>query len=396
MKTIDDFNFEGKKALIRVDFNVPLDGDFNVTDTSRIDAAKPTILKVLEDGGSAVLMSHLGRPKGKANPDMSLSHIAETVSDIIGVQVKFVEDCVGTKADEAVAGLKSGEVLLLENLRFYAEEEAGDESFAEQLSKHGDVYVNDAFGTAHRAHASTTIVAKFFPENKCFGYLLAKEIKAIDKVMETGEKPVTAILGGAKVSSKITIIENILDKVDNLIIGGGMTYTFIKAQGGKVGDSICEDDKMDLALDILKQAKAKNVQVYLPVDVLAANDFDNGADTQFVEVNEIPDGWQGLDAGPKTLEIFKQVILASKTILWNGPVGVFEMENFAKGTIAVGNYIDEATQNGAFSLVGGGDSVAAVKQFGFEDKVSYVSTGGGAMLESLEGKTLPGIAAIIG
>lgn len=396
MKTIDDFNFEGKKALIRVDFNVPLDGDFNVTDTSRIDAAKPTILKVLEDGGSAVLMSHLGRPKGKANPDMSLSHIAETVSDIIGVQVKFVEDCVGTKADEAVAGLKSGEVLLLENLRFYAEEEAGDESFAEQLSKHGDVYVNDAFGTAHRAHASTTIVAKFFPENKCFGYLLAKEIKAIDKVMETGEKPVTAILGGAKVSSKITIIENILDKVDNLIIGGGMTYTFIKAQGGKVGDSICEDDKMDLALDILKQAKAKNVQVYLPVDVLAANDFDNAADTQFVEVNEIPDGWQGLDAGPKTLEIFKQVILASKTILWNGPVGVFEMENFAKGTIAVGNYIDEATQSGAFSLVGGGDSVAAVKQFGFEDKVSYVSTGGGAMLESLEGKTLPGIAAIIG
>ncbi len=396
MKTIDDFNFEGKKALIRVDFNVPLDGDFNVTDTSRIDAAKPTILKVLEDGGSAVLMSHLGRPKGKVNPDMSLSHIAETVSDIIGVQVKFVEDCVGTKADEAVAGLKSGEVLLLENLRFYAEEEAGDESFAEQLSKHGDVYVNDAFGTAHRAHASTTIVAKFFPENKCFGYLLAKEIKAIDKVMETGEKPVTAILGGAKVSSKITIIENILDKVDNLIIGGGMTYTFIKAQGGKVGDSICEDDKMDLALDILKQAKAKSVQVYLPVDVLAANDFDNAADTQFVEVNEIPDGWQGLDAGPKTLEIFKQVILASKTILWNGPVGVFEMENFAKGTIAVGNYIDEATQNGAFSLVGGGDSVAAVKQFGFEDKVSYVSTGGGAMLESLEGKTLPGIAAIIG
>ncbi len=396
MKTIDDFNFEGKKALIRVDFNVPLDGDFNVTDTSRIDAAKPTILKVLEDGGSAVLMSHLGRPKGKANPDMSLSHIAETVSDIIGVQVKFVEDCVGNKADEALAGLKSGEVLLLENLRFYAEEEAGDESFAEQLSKHGDVYVNDAFGTAHRAHASTTIVAKFFPENKCFGYLLAKEIKAIDKVMETGEKPVTAILGGAKVSSKITIIENILDKVDNLIIGGGMTYTFIKAQGGKVGDSICEDDKMDLALDILKQAKAKNVQVYLPVDVLAANDFDNAADTQFVEVNEIPDGWQGLDAGPKTLEIFKQVILASKTILWNGPVGVFEMENFAKGTIAVGNYIDEATQSGAFSLVGGGDSVAAVKQFGFEDKVSYVSTGGGAMLESLEGKTLPGIAAIIG
>lgn len=396
MKTIDDFSFEGKKALIRVDFNVPLDGDFNVTDTSRIDAAKPTILKVLEDGGSAVLMSHLGRPKGKANPDMSLSHITETVSDIIGVQLKFAEDCVGPKADEAVADLQSGEVLLLENLRFHAEEEAGDESFAEQLSKHGDIYVNDAFGTAHRAHASTTIVAKFFPENKCFGSLLAKEIKAIDKVMATGEKPVTAILGGAKVSSKITIIENILDKVDNLIIGGGMTYTFVKAKGGKVGDSICEDDKMELALEILKQAEAKNVKVYLPVDVLAADAFDNGANTQFVDVDKIPDGWQGLDAGPKTLEIFKEVILASRTILWNGPVGVFEMENFAKGTIAVGNYIDEATQKGAFSLVGGGDSVAAVKQFGFEDKVSYVSTGGGAMLESLEGKTLPGIAAILG
>ena len=395
MKTIDDFNFEGKKALIRVDFNVPLDGDFNVTDTSRIDAAKPSILKVLEDGGSAILMSHMGRPKGKVNPDMSLSHIVETVSEIIGVQVKFAEDCVGAKADEAVAELQSGEVLLLENLRFHAEEEAGDESFAKELAKHGDIYVNDAFGTAHRAHASTTIVAKFFPENKCFGYLLAKEIKAIDKVMETGEKPVTAILGGAKVSSKITIIENILDKVDNLIIGGGMTYTFVKAKGGKVGDSICEDDKMELALEILKQADAKNVKVYLPVDVLAADDFNNDANTQFVDVDKIPDGWQGLDAGPKTLEIFKQVILASKTILWNGPVGVFEMENFAKGTIAVGNYIDEATQGGAFSLVGGGDSVAAVKQFGFEDKVSYVSTGGGAMLESLEGKTLPGIAAIL-
>ncbi|MCB0372606.1 MAG: phosphoglycerate kinase [Muricauda sp.] len=395
MKTIDDFNFDGKKALIRVDFNVPLDADFNVTDTSRIEAAKPTILKVLEDGGSAVLMSHLGRPKGKVNPDMSLSHICETVSEIIGVQVKFAEDCVGKAADDAVAELEDGEVLLLENLRFHDEEEAGDEAFAKELSKHGDIYVNDAFGTAHRAHASTTIVAKFFPGNKCFGYLLAKEIKAIDKVMATGEKPVTAILGGAKVSSKITIIENILDKVDNLIVGGGMTYTFIKAQGGKVGDSICEDDKMELALNILKQAKAKNVQVYLPVDVLAADAFDNNANTQFVDVDKIPDGWQGLDAGPKTLEIFKQVILASKTILWNGPVGVFEMESFANGTIAIGNYIDEATQGGAFSLVGGGDSVAAVKQFGFEDKVSYVSTGGGAMLESLEGRTLPGIAAIL-
>lgn len=395
MKTIDDFNFEGKKALIRVDFNVPLDGSFNVTDTSRIEAAKPTILKVLEDGGSAVLMSHLDRPKGKVNPDMSLSHICETVSEIIGVQVKFAGNCVGKVADDAVAELQNGEVLLLENLRFHAEEEAGDKAFAEALSKHGDIYVNDAFGTAHRAHASTTIVAQFFPDSKCFGYLLAKEIEAIEKVMRTGEKPITAILGGAKVSSKITIIENILDKVDNLIIGGGMTYTFVKAKGGKVGDSICEDDKMELALDILKQAEAKNVNVCLPVDVLAADAFDNNANTQYVDVDKIPDGWQGLDAGPKTLENFKKVILSSKTILWNGPVGVFEMETFAEGTIAIGNYIDEATKGGAFSLVGGGDSVAAVKQFGFEDKVSYVSTGGGAMLESLEGRTLPGIAAIL-
>jgi phosphoglycerate kinase len=286
-------------------------------------------------------------------------------------------------------------VLLLENLRFYPEEEKGDASFAEQLGHLGDIFVNDAFGTAHRAHASTTVVAGFFPDKKCFGYLLAKEIKAIDKVMKTGEKPVTAILGGAKVSSKITIIENILSKINHLIIGGGMTYTFIKAQGGKVGNSICEDDKMDLALSILKKAKELGVQIHLPVDVIAADDFNNNANTKIVAVDEIPDGWQGLDAGPKTLELFKEVILSSRTILWNGPVGVFEMESFAKGTISVGNFIDEATRNGAFSLVGGGDSVAAVKQFGFEDKVSYVSTGGGAMLESLEGKSLPGIAAIL-
>ncbi len=395
MKTIDDFNFEGKKALIRVDFNVPLDGDFNVTDTSRIDAAKPTILKILEDGGSAILMSHLGRPKGKRNPAMSLSHICEKVSEIIGVEVHFVNDCVGEEAAEAVSKLEDGQILLLENLRFHSEEEGGDRAFAEELAKNGDVYVNDAFGTAHRAHASTTIVAEFFPGQKCFGYLLANEIKAIEKVMQTGEKPVTAILGGAKVSSKITIIENILDKVDNLIIGGGMTYTFVKAKGGKVGDSICEDDKMDLALDILKKAAQKGVSVHLPVDVIAADAFDNAANTKEVAVDQIPDGWQGLDAGPKSLENFKKVILESNTILWNGPVGVFEMENFSNGTIAIGNAVDEATQNGAFSLVGGGDSVAAVKQFGFEEKVSYVSTGGGAMLESLEGKVLPGIAAII-
>ena len=396
MKTVNDFNFENKKALIRVDFNVPLDENFKVVDANRIEAAKPTIIKVLEDGGSAVLMSHLGRPKGQVNPDLSLQHICSKVSDVIGVTVKFVSNCVGEASEKAVAELQPGEILLLENLRFHAEEEKGDEDFAEQLSKLGDIYVNDAFGTAHRAHASTTIIAKFFPEARCFGLLMAKEIEAIDKVMQTGEKPVLAILGGAKVSSKITIIENILDKVDHLIIGGGMTYTFIKAQGGKVGDSICEDDKMDLAMDILKKAKEKNVQVHIPVDVLAANDFANDANTQIVDVDKIPDGWQGLDAGPKTLAIFKEVILKSKTILWNGPIGVFEMESFAKGTIALGNYIDEATQGGAFSLVGGGDSVAAVKQFGFADKVSYVSTGGGAMLESLEGKTLPGIAAIIG
>ncbi|MCM5662320.1 phosphoglycerate kinase [Galbibacter mesophilus] len=394
MKTIDDFNFENKKALIRVDFNVPLDAEFNITDTNRIEAAKPTIIKILEDGGSAVLMSHLGRPKGEARDDMSLKHLVNKASEIIGVQVKFVEKSVGRVAEEAVAALQPGEVLLLENLRFYAEEEKGDAAFAEELSKLGDIYVNDAFGTAHRAHASTTVVANYFGENKCFGYLLAKEIESIKKVMETGEKPVTAILGGSKVSSKITIIENILDKVDHLIIGGGMTYTFVKAQGGKIGDSICEDDKQELALNILKEAEAKGVQVHLPVDVIAADDFNNDAETQICKVTEIPDGWQGLDAGPETLEDFKEVILNSKTILWNGPIGVFEMETFSKGTIAIGRFIEEATKKGAFSLVGGGDSVAAVKQFGFENKVSYVSTGGGAMLESLEGKTLPGIAAI--
>ena len=395
MKTINDFNFKNKKALIRVDFNVPLDADFKVTDSNRIEAAKTTIIKVLEDGGSAVLMSHYGRPHGTPNAEMSLGHILDKVSEIIGVQVKFVNDCVGEVAEKAVADLKDGEVLMLENLRFHAEEEKGDREFAEKLSKLGDIYVNDAFGTAHRAHASTTVVAQFFKEKRCFGSLMAKEIEAIEKVMRTGEKPVTAILGGSKVSSKITIIENILSKVDHLIIGGGMTYTFIKAKGGKVGDSICEDDKMELALDILKQAKQKGVKVHIPVDVLAADSFSNDANTKIVAVDAIPDGWQGLDAGPKTLANFKEVILESKTILWNGPIGVFEMDSFAKGTIAIGNYIDEATSKGAFSLVGGGDSVAAVKQFGFEEKVSYVSTGGGAMLESLEGKVLPGIAAIL-
>ncbi|WP_404811836.1 phosphoglycerate kinase [Capnocytophaga canimorsus] len=394
MKTIDNFNFKDKKALIRVDFNVPLDENFKVTDNTRIEAARPTIEKILNDGGSVVLMSHLGRPKGEKNQKYSLKHIVDEVSKELGKPVIFVDDCVGESVEKAVAQAPSGSVILLENLRFYAEEEKGNEDFSAKLAKLGDIYVNDAFGTAHRAHASTTIVAKFFPNNKCFGYLLAKEIESIDKVMKSGEKPVTAILGGSKVSSKITIIENILDKVNHLIIGGGMAYTFVKAQGGKIGDSICEDDKLQLALDILAKAKSKGVEVHLPVDVVAADDFNNEAKTQVVDVTNIPDGWQGLDAGPKSLANFKEVILKSKTILWNGPVGVFEMPTFAKGTIEVGNFIAEATKNGAFSLVGGGDSVAAVKQFGFENKVSYVSTGGGAMLESLEGRVLPGIQAI--
>ncbi|MGB5320731.1 phosphoglycerate kinase [Lutimonas sp.] len=394
MKTINDFNFENKKALIRVDFNVPLDEALQVTDATRIEAAKPTILKVLEDGGSAVLMSHLGRPKG-VEQKFSLKNIVDTVSNIIGVQVKFVTDCVGSKVEDAVAELQNGEVLLLENLRFYAEEKAGDKAFAEKLSKNGDIYVNDAFGTAHRAHASTAIIAEFFPESKCFGLLLAKEIESLEKVLGSSEKPVTAILGGSKVSSKITVIENILDKIDHLIIGGGMSFTFIKALGGSIGNSICEDDKQDLALSILKQAEEKGVKVHLPVDVLAADAFSNDANTQVVDIYHIPDGWEGLDAGPKTNVGFSFVIAQSKTILWNGPVGVFEMKAFSKGTIELGNAVADATADGAFSLVGGGDSVAAVKQFGFADKVSYVSTGGGAMLEMLEGKSLPGIDAIL-
>ncbi len=393
MKTINDFNFENKKALIRVDFNVPLNESSEVTDDTRIQAAKPTIIKILEDGGSAVLMSHLGRPKG-VQEEFSLRHIVAEVSDVLGVQVKFVANCIGAEAEAAVANLNPGEVLLLENLRFYTEETKGDVAFAKQLSALGDIYVNDAFGTAHRAHASTTIIAQFFTDKKCFGSLLAKEIESIDKVLASGEKPITAVLGGSKVSSKITIIESILDKVDHLIIGGGMTYTFVKAQGGTVGNSICEDDYQEMALDILKKAKAKGVQIHLPVDVLGADDFSNDANTQVLPVNAIPEGWEGLDAGPESIKNFHNVILDSKTILWNGPLGVFEMETFAKGTIALGHSIAEATEKGAFSLVGGGDSVAAVKQFGFGDKVSYVSTGGGAMLESLEGKVLPGIEAI--
>ncbi|OUS02388.1 phosphoglycerate kinase [Flavobacteriales bacterium 33_180_T64] len=394
MKTIDDFNFKNKKALIRVDFNVPLNDNFEVTDTTRIESAKPTIIKILEDGGSCILMSHLGRPKG-IQEDFSLKHIIKTLENILGVEVVFSENCVGEMAENAAKKLQQGEILLLENLRFHDEEKQGNQNFAEQLSRLGDIYVNDAFGTAHRAHASTTIIADYFSGQKCFGYLLAKEIESINKVMQTGERPVLAILGGAKVSSKITIVENILDKIDHLIIGGGMTFTFIKAMGGMIGNSLVEDDKMELALEILKMAKQKNVEVHLPVDALVADAFSNEASTKVTDVNAIPDGWMGLDVGPKSILYFNDVVKSSKTILWNGPLGVFEMERFANGTIALGNSISEATKSGAFSLVGGGDSVAAVKQFGFEDKVSYVSTGGGAMLESLEGKILPGIKAIL-
>lgn len=394
MKTLNDFNFKNRKALIRVDFNVPLDENFKVVDATRIEAAKPTIDKILADGGSVILMSHLGRPKAK-EPKYSLEHILEKTAEVLGKEVKFANDCIGPVAEEAAKNLKPGEILLLENLRYYPEEEVGDVEFSKKLASLGDIYVNDAFGTAHRAHASTTIIAQFFPNDKCFGTLLAKEIESLNKVLKHSEKPVTAVLGGSKVSSKITVIENILDKIDHMIIGGGMTFTFIKALGGKIGDSICEDDKMDLALEILKKAKEKNVEIHLPVDVVAANAFSNDAETKITDVKNIPDGWQGLDAGPKSLEDFKKVILNSKTILWNGPLGVFEMEKFSHGTIALGEFIAEATQKGAFSLVGGGDSVAAVKQFGLEPKMSYVSTGGGAMLEMLEGKSLPGIDAII-
>ena len=394
MKTVQEINFYNQKAIIRVDFNVPLDENFNVTDITRIESAKPTVDKIIADGGSVILMSHLGRPNG-VEAKYSLQHIKSKVAEVLGVDLLFAPDCIGSAVSETAKNLKPGQVLLLENLRFYTEEESGDEDFAKELASLADIYVNDAFGTAHRAHASTTIIAKFFPKNKCFGLLLAKEIDSLNRVLNNSVAPVTAILGGSKVSSKITVIENILDKVDHMIIGGGMTFTFVKAMGGEIGDSICEDDKQALALKILELAKEKNVQIHIPVDVVAADSFSNTANTKVLDVNHIPNGWQGLDAGPKSLENFREVIRNSKTILWNGPLGVFEMEQFAKGTIALGNYIAESTENGAFSLVGGGDSVAAVKQFGLEEKMSYVSTGGGAMLEMLEGKVLPGIAAIL-
>ncbi len=394
MKIINDFNFKDKKALVRVDFNVPQSADLKVTDNTRIVAAKPTIEKILNDGGSVILMTHLGRPKGKVSEEFSLKNIVPEIEKVLGKTVKFCDDCMGEDAKEMTKNLQEGEILLLENLRFYNEEERGDQDFAEKLSKYADAYVNDAFGTAHREHASTAVIAQYFPSTKFFGLLMAKELEAIDKVLRSGEKPVTAIIGGSKVSSKITIIENMLPAVDNLIIGGGMAFTFVKALGGAIGTSIVEEDKMDLALEILEKAKAENVKVYLPVDVIAADEFNNDAERKEVDIYDIPENWMGLDAGPKTRELFHDVIMNSRTILWNGPVGVFEMPNFAGGTIALGDSIAEATKLGAFSLVGGGDSVAFVKQNGYEDKVSYVSTGGGAMLESLEGLELPGVAAI--
>ena len=416
MQTIDTYNFQGKKALIRVDFNVPLNDKFEITDDTRMRAAIPTIRKVLAGGGAVILMSHLGRPKG-VDSKYSLKHIQKHLEELLGQPVRFADDCIGESAKKQAAELKPGEVLLLENLRYYAEEEgkprgladdASDEEkkaakaavkesqkkFVADLASLGDVWINDAFGTAHRAHASTALIAKYFPNDKLFGYVMEGELKAVDSVMKDPKRPFTAIMGGSKVSSKIEIIENLLNKVDNLIIAGGMTYTFTKAMGGKIGISICEDDKLDLALDLIKKAKEKGVNLVLAVDAKIADAFSNDANTQFCAVDEIPDGWEGLDIGPKTEEIFANVIKESKTILWNGPTGVFEFDNFTHGSRAVGEAIVEATKNGAFSLVGGGDSVACVNKFGLASGVSYVSTGGGALLEAIEGKVLPGIAAI--
>jgi phosphoglycerate kinase len=395
MADIHSYDFNGKRALIRVDFNVPLDKEtLEITDDTRIRAALPTINHILDAGGSVVLMSHLGRPKEGFEDKFSLKHIVKHTSELLHREVKFASDCIGQEAENLSAGLKAGEVLLLENLRFYKQETAGTESFAESLSKLGDVYVNDAFGTAHRAHASTTVIAKFFPNDKMFGFLLEGEIKAVDKVLNSTEKPLTAIVGGAKVSSKITIIQQLLDKVDNLIVGGGMAYTFVKAQGGNVGNSLVEDDYLDMANDIIAKAKANGVNLYIPTDTIIADKFDNDANRKEVKIGEIPAGWMGLDTGSETSKACREIILNSKLILWNGPMGVFEMDNFQQGTKDVAMAIVDATANGAFSLIGGGDSVAAINKFNLADKVSYVSTGGGAMLEYLEGIELPGIKAI--
>lgn len=393
MKTIDQLNFNNKRALIRVDFNVPLDKSFNVTDDNRIRATIPTLKKILKDGGSCILMSHLGRPKEGPEDRYSLRHTIKTTEALLGVLVKFAPDCIGEESYKLSASLKPGEVLLLENLRFYKQEEKGDVGFAEKLSKHGDVYVNDAFGTAHRAHASTTIVAQFFKE-KAAGYVMAAELANAEKVLGNAVKPFTAIMGGAKISDKILIIEKLLDKVDHLIIGGGMAYTFFKALGGSIGNSLVEADKLELAKELIQKAKSKGVELHLPIDSVVADKFDANANTGISNNNAIADGWMGLDIGPQASEVFGRVIDQSKTILWNGPMGVFEMEKFASGTKAVAEAVVRATSNGAFSLIGGGDSAAAVAQFGFEEKVSYVSTGGGALLEYFEGKVLPGVKAL--
>ena len=393
MKTIQDYNFEGKKALIRVDFNVPLNDQMEVTDETRINAAIPTLKKILDDGGSCILMSHLGRPKNGPEDKFSLKHIIPNLRKKLGVEVLFGGDCIGEEAKERSSNLKNGQVLLLDNVRFYKEETAGDEAFAEQLASHGDIYVNDAFGTAHRAHASTTVVAKHFNE-KCCGYVMQAELDNAQKVLEKGEKPFTAIMGGAKISDKIMIIEQLLDKVDHLIIGGGMSYTFFKAVGGNIGNSLVEEDKLDLAKELISKAKEKGVDLQLPKDSITADNFSNDANTQTADNYAIPEGFMGLDIGPESREVFSRIVENSKTILWNGPMGVFEMSNFAEGTNSIAQAVVKATENGGFSLIGGGDSAAAVNNLGYGEKVSYVSTGGGALLEYMEGKVLPGVAAL--
>src|ERR1700761_2303902 len=395
MKTIDQIKFLGKKALVRGDFNVPLDKDFNITDDNRMTAALPTIKKILNDGGAVILMSHLGRPKDGPEDKFSLRHLVPHLSDLLGQQVEFANDCIGQEAIDKAKTLAPGQVLLLENLRFYKEEEKGDKGFAEKLAALGDVYVNDAFGTAHRAHASTSIIAQFFPEDKrMFGLLMENEVNSAERVLHQAQKPFTAIIGGAKVSDKILIIENLLERATDIIVGGGMAYTFIKALGGKIGNSLCENDRLDTAKELCAKAEAKGVRIHLPSDSIIADKFDANANDSAAPSNNIPDGWMGLDIGENACEQFTNVIHQSKTILWNGPMGVFEMEKFQRGTKGIARAVAEATQKGAFSLVGGGDSVAAVNQFGYADKVSYVSTGGGAMLEYFEGKELPGIAAV--
>jgi phosphoglycerate kinase len=396
MKNIDNYDFNGKKVIVRVDFNVPLNENMEITDDTRMRAAVPTIQKIRQSGGGVILMSHLGRPKNGPEEKFSLKHLVRHLSALLDTDVVFADDCIGESARRSASTLQPGAVLLLENLRFYKEETAGDKAFAKKLADLADVYVNDAFGTAHRAHASTAVIADFFPEEKLFGYIMGNEIKSIDKVVKEGEKPITAILGGAKVSGKIEIINHLLDKVDNIVIGGGMMFTFIKALGGKIGNSLVEDDLVETAKDAMAKAEELNVNFYLPTDTVIADSFDNNASTKYCNSNEIPDGWMGLDIGPETGEAYKEIIGGSATVLWNGPMGVFEMSNFEHGTFEIANALADATKNGTYTLIGGGDSVAAINKYKLKDEVSYVSTGGGAMLEYIEGKKLPGIVAIMG